>query len=514
MSTTSQQSLESLPAQSSEPTQDLLNINTNEDYQAVFKSLQVLKHQLKKANNDVQILNKVKEEALQDPYTFISNLKKQSKKVPPLQKIVTVPNIDWSKYKFLPESRLAQQHAALNDLSLQFMGQAKKSTYRNILDTPVATEYTSTPTTPVNYLQQELLKATQAMRQIPSRANSVSDFSDDEEEDSVATKTTPRQKLRSPSINTTCAGKGIGKRRTSMIQTGMERDLRASPMDMPGIESPSLSRLQSIEPRTPDDYSPSDMNPMDDPNRTPTFKQPWSDEEQHRLQELLITYPDEPIQAQRFHKISKALGTRTQRQVASRVQKYFIKLAKSGLPVPGRITIPPSCMPKEKDTKKKVSGNRVTKPGMGPNNRPYATVASTGYVRTSGAHYAASRGPPAVFMSDDEEDSSIKEMMRRVNTANGSSETSELVIHEGFACDGCGIEPIVGVLYKCTVCDISEEVDLCGSCMEKGVFTNDHHTADHTFEAVRTANPFPYYADNDYKSPEHLGEYSYLGFQQ
>jgi hypothetical protein len=40
----------------------------------------------------------------------------------------------------------------------------------------------------------------------------------------------------------------------------------------------------------------------------------------------------------------------------------------------------------------------------------------------------------------------------------------------------------------------------------------DHHTADHTFEAVRTANPFPYYADNDYKSPEHLGEYSYLGF--
>lgn len=48
----------------------------NCSYQAVLKSLQVLKHQLKKANNDVQTLNKVKEEALQDPYTFISNLKK------------------------------------------------------------------------------------------------------------------------------------------------------------------------------------------------------------------------------------------------------------------------------------------------------------------------------------------------------------------------------------------------------------------------------------------------------
>jgi hypothetical protein len=61
-----------------------------------------------------------------------------------------------------------------------------------------------------------------------------------------------------------------------------------------------------------------------------------------RLQELLDVFPDEPIQAQRFNKISKALGTRTPKQVASRVQKYFIKLAKRGLPVPGRITIPVS----------------------------------------------------------------------------------------------------------------------------------------------------------------------------
>ncbi|KAG2196850.1 hypothetical protein INT47_011370 [Mucor saturninus] len=525
-STASPQPLDSSTDQPSDPSNDLLNINTNEDYQTVLKSLSVLKHQLKKATEHVDVLNKLKQEALGDPYAFIISLKerKSKSKVPKLQKIITVPDIDWSKYKFLPESRLVQQNNAVNELAQQLLNQSKKSSYRNILDTPMQTEYTSTPPTPVNIanLQQELVKATQTMRQIPSRANSVSDFSDDEEDEPMTTsKTTPRpngQFYNTTPINTTCAGKGIGKRRTSMIQTGMERDLQASSMDMSEIESPSLSRLQSIEPRTPDDYFSSDTNPMDDPNRAPTFKQPWSDEEQHRLQELLITFPDEPIQAQRFHKISKALGTRTQRQVASRVQKYFIKLAKSGLPVPGRITIPPSCMPKDKEgvskNKNKGNPNRVTKPNLGPNNRPYATVASTGYVRTSGAHYAEARGPPAVFMSDDEEDNNVNAMMRKVNTANGTSEPSELVIHEGFACDGCGIEPIVGVLYKCTVCDISEEVDLCGSCMEKGSFTNDHHTVDHTFEAVRTANPFPYYADNDYKSPEHLGEYSYLGFQQ
>jgi hypothetical protein len=51
----------------------------------------------------------------------------------------------------------------------------------------------------------------------------------------------------------------------------------------------------------------------------------------------LEIYPDEPIQAQRFNKIAEAMGTRTARQVGSRIQKYFIKLAKMGLPIPGRL---------------------------------------------------------------------------------------------------------------------------------------------------------------------------------
>lgn len=39
----------------------------------------------------------------------------------------------------------------------------------------------------------------------------------------------------------------------------------------------------------------------------------------------------------RFAKIAKALGNRTPRQVASRLQKYFQKLHAAGLPVPGRV---------------------------------------------------------------------------------------------------------------------------------------------------------------------------------
>lgn len=39
----------------------------------------------------------------------------------------------------------------------------------------------------------------------------------------------------------------------------------------------------------------------------------------------------------RYRKIAAAFGNRTPLQVQSRVQKYFLKLAKAGLPIPGRM---------------------------------------------------------------------------------------------------------------------------------------------------------------------------------
>lgn len=71
-------------------------------------------------------------------------------------------------------------------------------------------------------------------------------------------------------------------------------------------------------------------------NKPETFNQLWSCEEQKRLEELLEIYPEEPIEARRYKKIADALGTRTPIQVMSRLQKYFAKLAKAGLPIPGR----------------------------------------------------------------------------------------------------------------------------------------------------------------------------------
>lgn len=48
----------------------------------------------------------------------------------------------------------------------------------------------------------------------------------------------------------------------------------------------------------------------------------------------------------------------------------------------------------------------------------------------------------------------------KTNTSNTSKDSSQKV-HEGVACDGCGVKPIVGVRYKCTACD---NFDFCEKC--------------------------------------------------
>ncbi|XP_012287409.1 ZZ-type zinc finger-containing protein 3 [Orussus abietinus] len=86
-----------------------------------------------------------------------------------------------------------------------------------------------------------------------------------------------------------------------------------------------------------------------DQSKPETFNQLWTAEEQRRLEELLIEYPPEEVEMRRWTKIANALGNRTPKQVSSRVQKYFIKLLRAGLPIPGR-------GPKMKlDAKKSVS---------------------------------------------------------------------------------------------------------------------------------------------------------------
>ena len=74
-----------------------------------------------------------------------------------------------------------------------------------------------------------------------------------------------------------------------------------------------------------------------DERKPQTFNQPWTREEQRRLEELLVVHPSEDVEMERWKKIAAALGNRTAVQVQSRTQKYFLKLHKAGLPIPGKI---------------------------------------------------------------------------------------------------------------------------------------------------------------------------------
>ncbi|KAH8377580.1 hypothetical protein KR093_006104, partial [Drosophila rubida] len=98
-------------------------------------------------------------------------------------------------------------------------------------------------------------------------------------------------------------------------------------------ELPNLTEAEDVKIKLPEAVDKEkDKNAL---GKTPTRL--WTNEEQRRLEQLLIDYPPEEVEMRRFAKIAKELGNRTAQQVFSRVQKYFQKLHDAGLPVPGRL---------------------------------------------------------------------------------------------------------------------------------------------------------------------------------
>ncbi|GIY40021.1 ZZ-type zinc finger-containing protein 3, partial [Caerostris extrusa] len=77
-----------------------------------------------------------------------------------------------------------------------------------------------------------------------------------------------------------------------------------------------------------------------------------------KLEELvLVKFPPKEIESRRWVKIANCLENRTPVQVASRVQKYFIKLLKAGMPIPGRM---PNLQYLKKPKRKNVIRNQAS----------------------------------------------------------------------------------------------------------------------------------------------------------
>lgn len=249
------------------------------------------------------------------------------------------------------------------------------------------------------------------------------------------------------------------------------------------------------------------------PNKPDTFNQLWTVEEQKKLEQLLIKFPPEEVESRRWQKIADELGNRTAKQVASRVQKYFIKLTKAGIPVPGRI--PNLCMyTKKASTKRQHHLNKHL-------YRPSTFMASY---------------EPPVFMDEEDERSSYYSSIQD-HTAEESDEEvpvelralpeyKELlelkrlkkqklqeiqedqtnVRHIGFKCDVCGTEPIQGVRWHCQDCPPDNSVDFCSNCSDC-LFKTDTHRPSHHLEPVYRPETF---LDRDYCLPRSTAGYNYL----
>ncbi|XP_064616211.1 ZZ-type zinc finger-containing protein 3-like [Liolophura sinensis] len=256
-----------------------------------------------------------------------------------------------------------------------------------------------------------------------------------------------------------------------------------------------------------------------DDKRSSTFNQLWSVEEQKRLESLLIQYPPEEVEAKRWQKIATALGNRTLQQVASRVQKYFIKLAKAGLPIPGKV----------------------------PHLSAYNRKASHRHHRFQKFYYQPSTfmssHEPPVYMSDD--DSSLSYGENSVDTdfisqagdmdvsdeelvpesLRDTDEYQELIRlkqirqqklktsgmcntkHTGFKCDKCGCDPIVGIRWHCLDCPSESSVDFCEDCVDS-TFDVGMHNSSHRLEALKEAGQ-QNHIDQDYTRFAQ-GHYNYL----
>jgi hypothetical protein len=115
------------------------------------------------------------------------------------------------------------------------------------------------------------------------------------------------------------------------------REANKSTRNSTRIQINQISQQQE-QPGADSSRSKQRRNTSSDMEKTPAnYNKSWSVDEQRRLEELLIEFPPEDNEAARWRKIANKLGTRTPLQVQSHCQKYFIKLAKAGLPIPGRM---------------------------------------------------------------------------------------------------------------------------------------------------------------------------------
>lgn len=281
------------------------------------------------------------------------------------------------------------------------------------------------------------------------------------------------------------------------------------------------SNLKTFEPSIedfPNDFLSNDslIEPKVD-GKPPTHKQKWSIEEQEKLEKLLLLYPPEEVEARRWEKIAKALGTRTPQQVSSRIQKYFLKLAKAKLPIPGRGPTGGALSISKKTKMNPISFKNSSffpswKPNvyMNDNEDEKDEIGGTFMGgKINDFHYEDEDPIPEELKETPE----YQELMELKKLKNFKKQKNDNKVkqdqHKGFMCDSCKVDPIVGVRWHCLQCPPENSIDFCNNCVQRP-FTSVTHKKEHQLTPIH--KPKENGIDNDYLGFEQRNkfEYNYL----
>lgn len=210
-----------------------------------------------------------------------------------------------------------------------------------------------------------------------------------------------------------------------------------------------------------------------------TFNKPWSVEEQLRLEELLIEYPPERNESNRYRKIAEALGTRNLRQVCSRVQKYNMKMKKVG-------SIKTINANSKNLNKKTVS---LSHKNIGALLKPTTFIPSTTLIDDVDVYNANQNNlnisHKNIEMSYKTKLTILEEVLKDKRTENNST-----IVHVNFKCCVCQSSPIVGTRWNCCDCPtIGKSSDFCCDCivdMVRNIIEKPPHPLDHVVIPIRS----------------------------
>ncbi|KAF5280551.1 hypothetical protein FQR65_LT00302 [Abscondita terminalis] len=245
-----------------------------------------------------------------------------------------------------------------------------------------------------------------------------------------------------------------------------------------------------------------------------THNKPWTTEEQRRLEELLVIYPPEPIEFRRFKKIAAALGNRTVKQVSSRVQKYFLKLYKAGLPIPGRIPKYAERTKKSKLHTHQRYNHYLFKPttffpqlDIPVTMNECEPIPGPSAISTSNPNLLNYLIPQPLDNVESEQtltDEPLNDVdiqlniLRRVKYEKQQENLLQSNYqHLGYKCDYCTEEPISGTRWHCKTCT-DDSVDFCSDCVIAQMYSGKAHPLSHKLNIIRgnASENVAYQSDN------------------